>query len=201
MFDERFGSRIKPELKKEIEELLPTRDGQRRLQSDILKPWNDLENQKFEKIQDSSYYKIGQQFHLPICSAKMNPEHNNHYRGALNERNLSLSMYSEHFKCKVRNGHEDLIFKNEDEMYKLATQIEMFQKCRDVVEVEIQEYDLLSAKERAKYEFPRHKFSPLMHYWEKKYKDALIPFLMTKNCTRDSLISLRDGLGGKLQDL
>lgn len=86
-------------------------------------------------------------------------------------------------------------------MYKLATQIEMFQKCRDVVEVEIQEYDLLSAKERAKYEFPRHKFSPLMHYWEKKYKDALIPFLMSKNCTRDSLISLRDGLGGKLQDL
>jgi len=69
------------------------------------------------------------------------------------------------------------------------------------VEVEIQEYDLLSAKERAKYEFPRHKFSPLMHYWEKKYKDALIPFLMSKNCTRDSLISLRDGLGGKLQDL
>jgi len=59
MFDERFGSRIKPELKKEIEELLPTRDGQRRLQSDILKPWNDLENQKFEKIHDSSYYKIG----------------------------------------------------------------------------------------------------------------------------------------------
>lgn len=40
-----------------------------------------------------------------------------------------------------------------------------------------------------------------MHYWEKKYKDALIPFLMSKNCTRDSLISLRDGLGGKLQDL
>lgn len=141
LFDERFGSRIKPELKKEIEELLPTRDGQRRLQSDILKPWNDLENQKFEKIHDSSYYKIGQQFHLPICSEKMNPENNDHYRSALNERYLSLSMYSENFKCKVRNGNEDLIFKNEDEMYKLATQIEMFQKCRDVVEVEIQEYD------------------------------------------------------------
>lgn len=56
----------------------------------------------------------------------MNPENNNHYRGALNERYLSLSMYSENFKCKVRNGNEDLIFKNEDEMYKLATQIEMF---------------------------------------------------------------------------
>ena len=118
----------------------------------------------------------------------MNPENNGHYQNALNERYLSLSMYSENFKCKIRNGNEDLIFKNEDEMYKLDTQIEMFQKCRDVVEVEIQNYDQLSTKERAKYEFPREKFRPLMYYWEKKYKDALIPFLMSKNFHRESLL-------------
>lgn len=30
-------------------------------------------------------------------------------------------MGSENFKGKVRHGNEDLIFKNEDEMYKLDT--------------------------------------------------------------------------------
>ena len=58
LFEDKFGHKIKEELKNEIEILLPTRDHNRRLQSDILRPWNDLENQKFEKMQDSSYYKI-----------------------------------------------------------------------------------------------------------------------------------------------
>lgn len=141
LFDERFGSKIKADLKKEIQDLIPTRGSQRRLQSDILKPWNDLENQKFEKIPDSSYYKIGKEFHLPICTAKLDPKNNKHYQDVLNERYLSLSMGSENFKCKIRNGNEDLIFKNEDEMYKLDTQIEMFRKCQDVVEQEIENYD------------------------------------------------------------
>jgi hypothetical protein len=77
----------------------------------------------------------------------------------------------------------------------------MFRKCQDVVEQEIEIYDQLSPKEKAKYEFPRDKFRPLMFYWEKKYKDALIPFLMCKNIGRELLVQLRDGLGGKLQEL
>jgi len=44
LFEEKFGSKIKEELKAEIEQLLPTRDHNRRLKSDILRPWNDLEN-------------------------------------------------------------------------------------------------------------------------------------------------------------
>jgi hypothetical protein len=99
-----------------------------------------------------------------------------------------------------------MIFKNEDEMYKLDTQIEMFEKCQGIIEKEIKSFDKLSEhnktlKEKVKYEFPRHKFKPLMYYWEKKYKDALIPFLMHKPFQRDFLISLRTGLGGKLQEL
>lgn len=38
-------------------------------------------------------------------------------------------MGSENFKFKVRNLNEDLIFRNEDNMYKLDMQIEMFEKC------------------------------------------------------------------------
>lgn len=49
LFQDKFGMRIKEDLMKELEQLFPTRDHNRRLASDILKPWNDLENQKFEK--------------------------------------------------------------------------------------------------------------------------------------------------------
>ena len=67
-------------------------------------------------------------FPLPICSAKMN-ETPEVYQQFLNERYLSLSMGSENFKFKDRNINENLIFRNEDEMYKYDTQIEMFEKC------------------------------------------------------------------------
>lgn len=44
LFEDKFGHKIKEDLKSEIEQLLPTRDHNRRLSSDILRPWNDLEN-------------------------------------------------------------------------------------------------------------------------------------------------------------
>lgn len=44
LFDEKFGYRITQSLKEEVKNLLPTRDHSRRTQSNILKPWNDLEN-------------------------------------------------------------------------------------------------------------------------------------------------------------
>lgn len=59
----------------------------------------------------------------------------------MNERYLSLSMGSENFKFKVRNANEDAIFKNEDDMYKLDTQIEMFEKCESIIDSEIMRYD------------------------------------------------------------
>ena len=79
LFDDKFGYKVKSDLKKDLQILLPTRENNRRLQSDILKPWNDLENQKFEKIHDSSYYKIEHQFPLPICSAKLDPKNGQFY--------------------------------------------------------------------------------------------------------------------------
>lgn len=40
-----------------------------------------------------------------------------------------------------------------------------------------------------------------MHYWEKKYKDFIIPILMQKPFKRETLCALRQGLGGKLEEL
>ena len=58
---------------------------------------------------------------MPICSAKVAPENKDEFSAFLNDKYLSLSMSSENFKFKMRNANEDLIFKNEDEMYKLDT--------------------------------------------------------------------------------
>jgi hypothetical protein len=49
----------------------------------------------------------------------VNPKNAGHYLNSLNDKYLSLSTGSENFKFKIRNVNEDLIFKNEDEMYKL----------------------------------------------------------------------------------
>ena len=38
------------DVKEEILKLLPTRDSNRRMLSNLLKPWNDIENQKFELL-------------------------------------------------------------------------------------------------------------------------------------------------------
>jgi len=41
-----------------------------------------------------------------------------------------------------------------------------------------------------------------MYFWEKRYKDALLPILMHNNhFKREFLISLRQGIGGKLEEL
>jgi histone deacetylase complex regulatory component SIN3 len=162
-----------------------------------LRPWNDLENQVFEKIPDSSYCKINEDFPLPIQTAKLNPANNGFYQQFLNENYLSLSMGSENFKFKIRNINEDNIFKNEDEMYKLDTQIEMFEKCMTIVDEEIVNFDNNSKG----YIFPLHRFKPLMYFWEKRYKDALMPILLHKPFKREVLTCLIQGIGGKLQEL
>ena len=80
----------------------------------------------------------------------------------------------------------------------------MFEKCQGIIDKEIKHYDevvVKNPKEKAKYEFPRHKFEPMMYFWEKKYKDALIPFLMTKPFQREYLIRLQTGISGKLNEL
>jgi hypothetical protein len=51
----------------------------------------------------------------------MDPSNGPLYQEALNEKYLMLSLGSESFGFKVRNHNEDLIFKNEDNMYKLDT--------------------------------------------------------------------------------
>lgn len=118
MYEEKFNNKLKQEIKDEIEKLIPTRDQNRRALSNLLKPWNDTENQTFEKIPDSSYYKIEEGFPIPTCTKKMMEEV---YWKNINDQYLSLATGSENFKFKFRNTNEELIYKTEDKMYELDT--------------------------------------------------------------------------------
>lgn len=118
LLEDKFGNKIKPEIRDEIEKLLPTRDQNRRAVSSLLKPWNDIDNQTFEKIPDSSYYKIEEGFPIPTCTRKMMEEV---YWKNINDRYLSLATGSENFKFKFRNTNEENIYKTEDKMYELDT--------------------------------------------------------------------------------
>jgi len=67
LFDDKFQNKLRQDTKEEIMKLLPTRDQSRRQQSNLLKTWNDTENQNFLKVQSSSYFRINETFPLPSC--------------------------------------------------------------------------------------------------------------------------------------
>jgi len=131
-FDDRF-SYVRQEVRDELTDFLFSRENSRRTHSDILRPWNDLEHQTFQKLAGSSYLKMNKDFPLPICTQKINPEHNGFYPKLLNDYYLSLATGSENYKFKVRNVNEDMIFKNEDDMYKIFQQIDLFEACLVII--------------------------------------------------------------------
>jgi histone deacetylase complex regulatory component SIN3 len=129
------------DVKEEILKLLPTRDSNRRMLSNLLKPWNDIENQKFELLPNSSYYKIEEGFPIPTCTGKMMDEI---YHKNINDQYLSLATGSENFKFKFRNTNEEQIYKTEAKMYELDTQIDNIERSREIIRKQCEEYDLMS---------------------------------------------------------
>ena len=80
----------------------------------LIKPWNDLDHQAFEKISpDSSYYRIDDRdgFPIPTCTAKeLDPV----YKNNLNDRYLSLATGSEKAETRttesVKNQYADRLY-------------------------------------------------------------------------------------------
>lgn len=163
LYEEKFANKLKQEIKDEIEKVIPTRDQNRRALSNLLKPWNDTENQTFEKIPDSSYYKIEEGFPIPTCTRKMM---DSIYWSNINDQYLSLATGSENFKFKFRNTNEELIYKTEDKMYELDTQIDNIKKSYKIVNDLYVKFEELSEDEQAVYKFPCHLLNPLRFYWD-----------------------------------
>lgn len=151
-----------------MDKLLPTREINRRNLSNLLKAWNDTENTTFEKVADSSYYKIDEGFPIPTCTMKMTDEV---YWKNLNDIYLSLATGSEN--KKFRNTNEDKIYTIEDKMYEYDTQIDNIQKSYNIVCKQVELFETLTPAEQALYKFPVQKLQPLRFYWDKKFKKLI----------------------------
>ena len=142
LYDEKFQQKLKQEIKEEMDKLLPTRDINRRSLSNLLKAWNDTENTTFQKVADSSYYRIDDGFPIPSCSRKMTESV---YFSNLNDLYLSLATGSEN--KKYRNTYEDKIYSIEDKMYEYDTQIDNIQKSYNIVVQQVELFESLSPAE------------------------------------------------------
>jgi len=167
LYDEKFYAKVKQEVREEVVKLLQTRDQSRRSLSNLLKPWNDHENQTFEKIPDSSYFKIDDDFPIPTCSRKMMEEI---YHKNINDRYLSLAIGTENFKFKFRNLNEENVYKAEDNLYVCETQIDNIRRSYKIVNQILKEFNALSEVEQATYKFPTHRLNPLRFYWDRKLR-------------------------------
>ena len=171
LYDSKFASRLRQEVINEIKKLLPTRDASRRMQSTLIKPWNDLEKQDFEKIApDSSYYRIDEEdgsFPIPTCTAKMlNPV----YRDNLNDRYLSLATGSEKTETNqqhnIKNSFAEKLYQNEDRLYVRDSHIDNVKKSYYRICKILERFRASSPEEQASFKFPLHELNPLRQYWE-----------------------------------
>lgn len=68
-----------------------------------------------------SYYIFADSYVAPICSGRFKASE--HALWVLNDQYSIKTSGTEDYKFKIKNVHEDNLFKNEDEMYALDHQI------------------------------------------------------------------------------
>ena len=158
LFHEKFGTKIRADIMEELDRLLQTRDQSRRVHSALLKPWNDLENQTFERVGESSYFKIDENHPNPLCTKKM--LHSVFYLN-VNDKYKSFSTGSEN--KNYRNTNEESMYKNEDKLFEFDMIIDNLQKCYDISLSEIEDFDHLEEESKAQYRFPYHRIAFLKH--------------------------------------
>lgn len=100
----------------QLESMVSMRDNARRQNNPLLKPLSEIDLVHFNVVEQvtPSYYRMPADFYTPICSGRYL---NLISSTTLNDAYCSITSGSENFKFKQKNVHEDLLFKNEDEMY------------------------------------------------------------------------------------
>ena len=90
----------------------------------------------------------------------------------INDDFSSLPSGSENFKFKTKNQYEDLLFKVEDEMYKMDYENSNIYKTMKVLEEEKNKIDQMSQSEKDQYKLDPRKFNTLrLKQVEKIYGD------------------------------
>ena len=91
-----------------LQNLVAQRDNSRR---EIL----DLGQFKLANMLTKSYFIFSEEYVQPICSGRY--KQGEHAIQVLNDRYSIKTSGTEDYKFKIKNVHEDNLFKNEDEMY------------------------------------------------------------------------------------
>jgi histone deacetylase complex regulatory component SIN3 len=104
------------------------------------------------------------------------------FKQVFNEDYSSLPQGSENFKFKIKNQYEEVLFKVEDEMYKLDYEIYQIKRTLDVLEIEAKRIEEMSDEQRLEYKLDDRKINNLRkRSIEKVYGDigksmlALLP--------------------------
>ena len=96
------------EIPQHLQTLLAQRDNSRR---DSL----EIGSIKIDHMLNKSYGTVAGDYVAPFCTGRYKP--GEHAQEVLNDRYIIKTSGTEDFKFKVKNIHEDNLFKNEDEMY------------------------------------------------------------------------------------
>jgi hypothetical protein len=88
------------------------------------------------------------------------------YKDNLNDQYLSMATGTEDFKFKFRNHNQEIIYKVEDRLYELDTQIDNYQRSLKIITDECSKFESLDEAEQNAFKFPSEKLSPLRFYWE-----------------------------------
>jgi len=91
-----------------LQTMISQRDNSRR---DLL----DAGHFKLTNMLTKSYYIFSDDYVQPVCSGRY--KKNEHALQVLNDRYSIKTSGTEDYKFKIKNVHEDNLFKNEDEMY------------------------------------------------------------------------------------
>lgn len=175
LFDEKFKSKFKPEVKEELDKLLQSRDTTRRTNCKMLKSWNDVEGFNLERVPSQCYYKLTAEFPNPIATKKMTDPI---YYLNINDKYISVSTGSENSNC--RNTNVVNIFKVEDKLFEFDMQIDNMSRSLEILDGEISKFNCLSESEQAVFTLSQNKFEPMRYLWDKKWKTKIIDEYMTE---------------------
>lgn len=143
-----------------LKQMVVIRDNARRHHNLLCKPYSEFDIAAFKKI-SYSYYELPAHFPKTICSGKGKPEFKEICAQNLNDQYTSLPQGSESFKFKFKNQYEDLLFRTEDDMYKVDHEICNIRKTMLMMEAEKAKLEEMSPEERGTYQLCKKKFNIL----------------------------------------
>ena len=109
-------------------------------------------------------------FPKPICTGRSRPDIKEICKIVFNDDFSSLPQGSESFKFKAKNQYEDVLFRIEDDMYKLDHEIGNIMTTMKTLEEEKAKIDAMAPGEKEVYKLDHHKFNRLRLRWiEKTY--------------------------------